>query len=303
MCLFSRHRWSWHLNFSTVSPSGCWLASCDILTSTPSTDLKYAALQYKDATRLFGISLEQPTRLLDEKEPLSLPSPLIDADSDEKTARGGPTSFLWQAPSSNAVLYMGEKWIDLHRFVSRSLAAQRNPDTTPALLANKLVSKKHPSWLEHALRLARLRGYYTLYPGEATAQSLATVHGELYNAPEEYAADDQGKNQQFVADDATEEEVEAARARARGELESGLALTSSSLLDSLPDGSGELRSLNRLPLLAWDGSTTDLAAVDEAAARYAALFREQVGGCPVATDVENLTTKDLLTQELFCVAR
>lgn len=204
---------------------------------------------------------------------------------------------------------MGEKWIDLHNFVSRSLAAQRNPDATPALLssANKLVSKQHPSWLEHALRLARLRGYYTLYPGAEIAQSLATVHGELYTAPEEYTAtgaDDQAKF--LLADDATEEEVEAARAGARGELESGLAPAASSLLDSLPGGrkDAELRSLSKLPLVAWDGTPVELSDLEDAAARYAVLFREQVGGCPAAADTDGdvPVSKDLLTQALFCVA-
>ncbi len=165
----------------------------------------------------------------------------------------------------------------------------------PALLADKLVSKKHPSWLEHALRLARLRGYYTLYPGEETAKNLATVHSELYQMPEEYA--DQESQKQFLADDATEEEVEAARARARGEYES--TLTPMSLLDSLPDGA-ELRSLTKLPLLSWDGRETDLTAIDESAAAYAAEFMETVGGCGTR-DADKLTSKDLLMQDLFCV--
>ncbi|KAK7757699.1 hypothetical protein SLS62_000077 [Diatrype stigma] len=276
--------------------------------------LKYASLQYKDAARLFGISLEQPTRLLDEKESLSLPTQPTDGDSNAEAVGGGgaPTPFLWQAPSSNAVLYMGEKWMELHQFVSRSLAAQRDPASTPALLqaSSKVVSRVHPSWLEHALRLARLRGYYTLYPGAETARNLATVHGELYTAPEEYAGS--SETSQFLPDDATEEEVEAARARARGELESDLVPTRS-LLESLPkadpadsNGAGGpgLRSLNKLPLLAWDGRrAADLTAIDEAAARYAAEFREQVGGCGASEKDVASTMKDLLIQDLFCVAK
>ena len=116
-------------------------------------DLKYTALQYRDASRLFAISLEQPTRLLDEKAPLTLPSRTTDIESPE-AGGDAPTSFLWQAPSSNAVLYMGEKWVDLHKFVSRSLAAtgaesRGSSPAAAALLAEKLVSKRHPSWLEH----------------------------------------------------------------------------------------------------------------------------------------------------------
>ena len=205
-----------------------------------------------------------------------------------------PTSFLWQAPASNAVLYMGEKWVDLHSLVSRSLAAagvesrstSGNPASTPALLSEKLVSKRHPSWLEHALRLARLRGYYTLYPGEETARNLATVHSELYQAPEEYAAEaeaaDLDPSAGLLADDATEEEVEAARQRARAELEAESQQShaaSSSLLDALPRSGAELRPVVKLPLLAWDGARAEAWQLEEEAARLAAQFRREVGGC------------------------
>ncbi|RYP13707.1 hypothetical protein DL767_010611 [Monosporascus sp. MG133] len=232
--------------------------------------------------------LEQPTRLLDEKEPLIPPTSKGDAGD-------APTPFLWQAPSSNAVLYLGEKWVDLHNFTSRSLAAKQDPGSVSSLLTEKLVSKKHPSWLEHALRLARMRGYYTLYPGEETAKNLATVHSELYQLPEEYARE--GNSQKFLADDATDEEVEAARKRALGETESSLAPMS--LLDSLPNG-GELYPLSKLPFLSWDGRKTDLVAVDESAATYATEFRNTVGGCSTSNK-EDHSSEDLLTQDLFCV--
>ncbi|RYP44731.1 hypothetical protein DL768_008836 [Monosporascus sp. mg162] len=250
--------------------------------------LKYTLLGYKNSMGLFAISLEQPTRLLDEKE-LLIP----------RTSKGdvgdAPTPFLWQAPSSNAVLYLGEKWMDLHNFTARSLAAKQDPGSVSSLLTDKLVSKNHPSWLEHALRLARMRGYYTLYPGEETAKNLATVHSELYQLPEEYARE--GNSRKFVADDATDEEVEAARKRALSETESSLAPMS--LLDSLPNG-GELPPLNKLPLLSWDGRKTDFVAVDESAAAYATEFRSTVGGCSTGNN-EDYSAEDLLTQDLFCV--
>ena len=283
-------------------------------------DLKYTALQYRDASRLFAISLEQPTRLLDEKAPLTLPSRTTDIESPE-AGGDAPTSFLWQAPSSNAVLYMGEKWMDLHKFVSRSFVTAGRV-STGSLLAEKLVSKKHPSWLEHALRLARLRGYYTLYPGEETARNLATVHSELYHAPEEYEAEAAAQAAgpgPLLADDATEEEVEEARQRARAELETESPPSSAagggspaSLLDALPSGA-ELRPVVKLPLLAWDGAAAEAWHLDREAARLAAVFRREVGGCRDAGaaaaegDAEAeadapapADSKDVLIQDLFC---
>ncbi|RYO84114.1 hypothetical protein DL766_008117 [Monosporascus sp. MC13-8B] len=257
--------------------------------------LKYTLLSYRNSMRLFAISLEQPTRLLDEKEPLIPPTSKGDVGPNGEVVGAAPAAFLWQAPSSNAVLFLGQKWMDLHNFTSRSLAAKQDPGPVSSLLADKLVSKKHPSWLEHALRLARMRGYYTLYPGEETAKNLATVHSELYRLPEEYAAE--GNKQKLLADDATDEEIEAARKRALGETESSLAPMS--LLDSLPNG-GELHPLNKLPLLSWDGRKTDLVAVDESAATYAAEFRSTVGGCST-NNKEDDSSEDLLTQDLFCV--
>ena len=132
-----------------------------------------------------------------------------------------------------------------------------------------------------------MRGYYTLYPGEETARNLATVHNELYHAPEEYAAEAEaelgsGEVPQLLADDATEEEVEAARQRARAELEAESHASgpgsASSLLDALPSGA-ELRPVIKLPLLSWDGARAEAWQLEESAARLAAQFRHEVGGC------------------------
>ena len=124
--------------------------------------------------RLMGISLEQPLTPLSGGKALDTPRQTVDTEADV------PMPFLWQAPTSNAMLFMGDKWAELHDFVSRSLEAQQRLDSTPALLSEKLVSTQHPSWLEHALRLSRLRGYWTVYPGEETAKSLATEIGRAH---------------------------------------------------------------------------------------------------------------------------
>lgn len=114
--------------------------------------LKYAMLEYKystrqyDATSLLGISLDLPTTYLNDTTKLT--PPLLN-----KTA----TPFVWQAPNSNAALYFGDKWVELHDLVSRSLTSHHMAPASST--AHKEVSKTYPSWLEHVLELARVRGY------------------------------------------------------------------------------------------------------------------------------------------------
>ncbi len=246
-------------------------------------DLKYAVLEYQYSgparlqewdKRLMGISLDLPSTLLNAVDALTLPSKK-DVTQSSVVSTDDPVSFLWQAPNSNAVLFLGDKWAELHAFVSRYIEAHGRLYTIPPFFQQKHVSKRYPSWLEHALKLARARGYWTLYPSQLTASNLAAVHSELYKAPEEYEAD--------LTGDATEI--------------TEVTLASGALLDSLPDG-GNLLPFDSLPLLAWDGELTSLSDLDSAAAEYAADFRKAVGGC------EDLLPEDLIvhksTRDLFC---
>ncbi|KAK8060444.1 hypothetical protein PG996_010374 [Apiospora saccharicola] len=218
----------------------------------------------------------------------------VSPSSGEAGADDGSTSFIWQAPTSSAMLFLGERWIELHDFVSRTLEAQHSLDHTPALLSEKLVSTEHPSWLEYALRLSRLRGYWTIYPGEKAAQNLATVHGELHHLPEEYAnvePKDPG-----LADDATEAQIDAAIAKFKGGVEISLA-PPTSLMQTLPHD-GVLLSIANLPLLSWDGQKTDVKGVDVHALEYASIFKKEVGKC-AGKEAEKATV-DLSTEDLFC---
>ncbi|KAI1103118.1 hypothetical protein F4804DRAFT_244371 [Jackrogersella minutella] len=267
--------------------------------------LKYSLLEYRYSAvstyqhwdrRLFGISLEQPLQLLDGKEVLSSPSVLKSTHSGDAADGEISTSFLWQAPTSNAMLFLGEKWMELHDFVSRSLEAKQELDPVPALLSEKIVSTQYPSWLEHALRLARARGYWILYPGDDTARNLATVHSELNHLPEEYAT--QGNSKQLLADDASEEEIENVRQKIRAGIEKPLAPVS--LLDSLPN-EGNLRPFGDLPILTWDGRSTDLHELDSLATTYSAEFKEKVGGCSTDPAEKAKMREPLSTQDLFCV--
>ncbi len=259
-----------------------------MLRQLASSDVKYAVLYYLYSgpaltqewdSRLLGISLDLPSTLLDGSKPFTAPP--IKAPSGAKADdANGPSSFLWQAPNSNAALFTAQKWMELHALVSNMVSFQHSSPSLPPFF-DKQVSKKHPAWLEHALRLSRARGYFTLYP---SIKNLATVHNELYRAPEEYEAD-------------------APRGGSGGggarDVELPVPAPGGTLVDSLP-GRGRLLDFDEMPLLLWDGTpAATLGRLDEAAAAYADGFRRAVGGCQ-ALAPEDLVAKTS-TADLFCI--
>lgn len=217
-------------------------------------------------SRLLGISLELPsTHPSDALKPFTPPSASPKAatapkkqQQQQQQKKDDNTPFLWQAPGSNAILYNGQKWTELHKLVSKSVEflhqQERTSNPAVAFFTQKQISKHYPSWLEHALRLARARGYFTLYPSPQTARNLVTVHDELYRAPEEYL---KGKGDQQQQGKET-------------------SLSPGSLLDSLPAG-GNLLPFGDMPLLDWEGRITSLAEVDRKAGEYVDEFRRAVG--------------------------
>ncbi|KAI9662689.1 MAG: hypothetical protein M1831_002732 [Alyxoria varia] len=161
--------------------------------------LKYNLLEYKYSStttpNVFGISLESPSVHLNGStafEPPSSPSRHTSTDGQDLQP------YLWQAPNSNAALYFGEKWVEFHSFLSKLQTAFSHPTTKEHLRKRrKVVSERTPSWAEHLLDLMRARGQYMLYPGlnggpsrlephDKPFDSLAIVHNELYQAPEEF---------------------------------------------------------------------------------------------------------------------
>lgn len=242
--------------------------------------LKMTILEYRYSThvlsqiwdqKLFGISLDLPSTHLSGSGPLTPPVAL--ASSPGSSRSDAPTSFLWQAPNSNAALITGEKWTELHGFVSQSLEMQHSSSSLPALLAQKSVSKEYPAWMEHILRLCRARGYFTLYPDPKLATNLAIIHNELYQHPEEY--DNDGLS-------------------AKHDDEDEMIIHQASLLDSLPNDGVLPRFLN-MPLLSWDGTKTTPEDLDASAIAYASEFRRTVGGCDGKAESPS-------TSPLFCIS-
>ncbi|KAI1059354.1 hypothetical protein LB507_003749 [Fusarium sp. FIESC RH6] len=234
---------------------------------------------------IMGISFQSPKTLLDDTTPLTVPV------ADPKGEKDGASPFFWQAPTSDAVLFTGEKWVELHGYVSRVLEKQQTRTDTPAFLANKSTSKKHPAWLEYVLQLSKLRGYVTLYPRPETAATILGAHSDLPNTPEEYLGEETRSQENGEADEAT----------SRFDPASPI-----DMLATLPR-EGQLLSLGELPLISWSGKPTTLEELESTSLDLTKQFRQEVGECPpVVVDEEDefgRPQRNSDASDLFCKSK
>jgi hypothetical protein len=207
---------------------------------------------------IMGISFHSPSTLLDDTTPLTVPA------ADTLGEKDGSSPFFWQAPTSDAILFMGDKWVELHGYVTHILEKQQERTETPAFLAKKNTSKKHPAWLEYVLQLSQLRGYVTLYPRPETAATILGAHSDLPTTPEEYlgGGDESGENGK--ADSATSKFDPASPI---------------DMLATLPR-EGDLLALGELPLVSWSGKPTSLQELEASSFELTKQFRQEVGQCP-----------------------
>lgn len=255
---------------------------------TDGLDVKYVILHNLYSTeastlkmreKIMGISLQHPKSLLDTKTPLHVP---------EKGKAGDVASpFLWQAPNSEAVLYLGDKWVELHGYVSQMLDKRATSATTSTLLTSKEVSMSYPAWLEYVLQLSRIRGYFTLYPSQETASAITGVHSDLRDDPEEYSDKTDPEDKPEPGEEDHSSEI----------FDSGSQID---MLATLPGG-GTLPSLDDLSLMTWDGKPALLAELDKSATEYATQFRREVGGC--STTNSKLIQADKYARDLFCTTK
>jgi len=263
--------------------------------------LKYAILEYKYSTSsvytrhdLLGISLDLPSTYLNDT--LAFTPPL----SLNATGTSEPAPFfLWQAPNSNAALYFGDKWIELHSFISHSLAS-RHSLPTPTTIDSQAVSKTHPSWLEHILRLSRARGYRILYPvlDGPDSPALATMHNELYRPPEEFTAEF-GLNLEDDHMDPNTDDFTADPEHHLSLQHTEMPLASTSLLNFLPPNE-LLPMLSDMPLLGWDGTLLNEDEMLDEVYEYRSAFSREIGGCD---GIEVKKKEDGNADDLFCLDR
>ena len=256
--------------------------------------LKYTMLEYRYSTskanlykNVLGISLDLPSTYLNDSTGFIPPRTNGSSSSNGAT---DATPFLWQAPNSNAALYFGDKWIELHDFVAHLLSSQRQLPT-PTTLNQKLVSKTYPSWLEHILKLVRARGYWMIYPNSDNPDALITLHNDLYRTPEEYA-------EELEDTDMESDVLTADPAHHLSLKHTETAFITKSLLSILPFN-GDLPKLGEMPLLSWDGEGINVDEIGHHAVNFSRVFRHEIGGCDVSAAEK--PRADLTAGDLFCL--
>lgn len=265
----------------------------------------YALLEYRYSTfgaddneGLMGVSLELPPRLLDNHARLEPPS-----TSDMHTDRyrklypqAASAPFLWQAPNGHATLYFGDKWAELHSFLSNRVRKHHGSPKRAA--RTKLISETIPAWAEYMLEFMRARGYSLLYPA-MMPNALATIHNELYRTPEEFSASlstvdkhaqSLDQNEVFLRADIPPKAPRNAETRAMADAQP--------LHQALPFD-GDLPEIPHLPRLLYNGQQVDPANVSTIAQAYAQQFRQEIGGCEIIKGKHRKRTPGQ-AGDLFC---
>lgn len=267
--------------------------------------LMYTLLEYKystfaegDAAGIMGVTLELPSVLLDGKTRLTLPKP-ADMHSSRYTELFPSTKsvpFLWQAPNSHATLFFGEKWAELHSFLSNRVAKH-----SKAPQRNKLVSESLPSWAEYMLEFMRARGYSLLYPGASSEETLVTIHNELYHIPEEFAppkakhGDDETAPPKHTDEPFLRGEEPVLRQKVR---EPNVVPGSRPLHLFLPF-EGDLPEIPHLPYLLHRGDMISHRNISDIATTYASKYREIIGGCQIPEGKHRRVVQGS-ARDLFC---
>jgi len=228
--------------------------------------------------RLLGISLDVPHQALDRRSR----SPISDPSSAEPVV-------MWQAPNSNAALYFGDKWLELHTFLSHRLAA--DPQMTKSTASAPTIAPDYPAWLHATLEMMRAKNYYMLYPAftQGNGSPVVTVHRELHRPAEEYDGDttevkSPAENaERVLASLADSHPLLADDEMPLPEAEKPVLADSfvSSLLERVSNGKPIERLVNTLeiPLFSYSGSRMNLSDSQTESARFAEDLAHSVGGC------------------------
>jgi hypothetical protein len=260
-------------------------------------EYKFSTFGQEDGTNLFGISLELPSTLLDSKTKLTLPT-LGDMTAQRFKKLYPKTEsapFLWQAPNSHAALYFGDKWAELHSFLSNRVVKHQKGSKTSQ--RTKLVSETLPAWTEYMLEFMRARSFTLLYPAK-TSDAFVTIHNELYHAPEEFGPST--KETEHLPESAADEPFLRAEAPSlRPSNAEPTVIPGSKPLHLALPFDGDLPELPHLPHLLYDGSIVDAKNVSQIALDYANKFREEIGGCSIPKDKHRkIVVGD--ARDLFC---
>ena len=256
--------------------------------------LMYSVLEHKFGAgreeleaHLMGISLDLPPAAPDGKTRAPYESHLAES------------FILWQAPTSTAALYFGDRWVELHKFLSSRLSldpelAQR-PPSLPTL------SREFPAWLQPVLEMMQARGYYMMYPSFMLKEgsSAVTVHRELSQSPEEYMMGHTAESSDGRVDSSADQVLTADQEVAllmKAEQRAFPASLTWPLTEAM--ARRDRAPVTSIPLLSFSGERREWAVSWNLAWKAAEEFAVSVGGCASF----NPEQESVSVSSLFCMA-
>lgn len=266
--------------------------------------LMYNVLEYRHSSygpgsytteKLLGISLDLPSHHLNDSARFRPPLPkAADTLAIGPPEEPSPAPFLWQAPNSNAALYFGDRWAEFHSFLTSRLAAQQQKFVTRP----KQISPNYPSWTEYLLELMRARDYNVLYPNLPSSHSLATIHNELYQLPEESSPPPQESDLDAPPPNSKEPFLAGPSPASNPHPpNTELPLVSTPLHTVLSDD-GDLPDLSTLPYLSYSGELLTPPTAHQQAADFKHEFKREVGGCKSKSNKPIYPNR---ADDLFCL--
>ena len=226
--------------------------------------LLYNILEYKhsmygantfQAGNLIGLSLDLPSYYPDNTTPFQPPQPSSSpvttstlAGPEVSPAILNPSPFLYKSPSSQATLYFGTFWLELHSYLAHLTILPSSPAA--------LIPPLNPPYLTHIQTLVLARAYTILYP---STSSIARVHNDPHTPPE------------YVSPITSTYTSQPPRHKEQ-------PLLTSPLLTLLPN-EGDLPELAALPLLSHTGAPTNQNSANQAALKFADKFKAEIGRC------------------------
>ncbi|KIW60190.1 hypothetical protein PV05_00426 [Exophiala xenobiotica] len=263
--------------------------------------LMYTLLEYKYAARrtdlvnhLLGISLDLPPY-----------APDLQTEAPWTSSRLQEPLILWQVPNSNAALYFGDRWMELHTFLSRRLSV--DPELSKRSTATPSIAHEFPAWLKPMLEMMQARDYWMMYPNFVATQgsSAVTMHHELPESPEEYLVDDQKKEQPSSFDEVhlTEDQTLTANDEIERLMRKEHRTYSTSLVTPLLELMPlELRQStlgDAVPLISYKGEKISWEDSGSLSWQFAKDFAETVGGC---ASYDPMKVGSGNVESLFCLA-
>ncbi len=266
-------------------------------------EYKYSSFGSSDSTSLLGISLDLPSSHLNGTDSFKPPTTLDMHDKYHEVSERTNAPFLWQAPNSNAALYFGDRWVEIHSFLSFRTSVQHRQNPPPQRA--KIISSSQPSWTEYFLELIRARSYSMLYPAVPSTEAMVTIHNELYQPPEEFSSQAISQNNKDSETSPPPSEDDAAFLAPDSSppklLQPELPLIPPSRpLHVILPFAGDLPEVHHLPELSYSGDILKHPEHKTAAEEYAEQFRVEIGGCKPTPKGRKRAVRAGNARDLFC---